>query len=364
MLRPIMIRSDRWQTVVLLFASIVVSLLLGELLVRTFGSDIGRWRLHNFVVDPSLSDSRKRAMQPHPLLGYVPRPGYRWVAADGRSMTFDDEGFRQHHALDPAPANGEPVLVAGDAYAMGEEVSDDETVPAHLEQSLGRPVINAGVSGYGLDQVVLRSEALVPRLKPAVLIVPFIADDVWRAAQRVLWGIPKPYFEIEDGALALRDVPVPPPGDRGLDLFRRIAGYSFLVHTLMRRLGLTAYWYRGQVQQTEPSGADGQQVACMLMHRLAQLAELADTKLRVLVVAEYTPQAWPGQPYHRPEAEVTAAVLACARDAGLETLDVLPALSAEVERVGVERLYRAGYMSDVGNRLIAEQIAGRLGQSL
>jgi hypothetical protein len=132
----------------------------------------------------------------------------------------------------------------------------------------------------------------------------------------------------------------------------------------MRRLGLTAYWYRGQVQHAEPSGADGQQVACLLMQRLAQLAELADTKLRVLVVAEYTPQAWPGQPDHRPEAEVTAAVLACAHDAGLETLDVLPALGAAVARVGVERLYRAGHMSDVGNRLVAEQIAGRLGQPL
>jgi hypothetical protein len=364
MLRPVMVRSDRWQSAVLLLASIVVALLLGEALVRAFASDTGRWRLHNFVVDPSLSDSRHRTMQPHPLLGYVPKPGYRWVAPDGRSMTFDNEGFRQHHALDPAPANGEPVLVAGDSYAMGEEVSDDETVPAHLEQSLGRPVINAGVSGYGLDQAVLRSEALVPRLNPAVLVVPFIADDVWRSAQRILWGVPKPYFEIEDGALALRDVPVPPPGDRELDPFRRIAGYSFLVHTLMRRLKLTAYWYRGQVQQAEPSGADGQQVACLLMQRLAQLAETADTGLRVLVVAEYTPQAWPGQPYHRPEAAVTAAVLACAHDAGLETLDVLPALSAAVARVGVERLYRAGHMSDAGNRLVAEQIAGRLGQPL
>jgi hypothetical protein len=364
MLRPVMIRSDRWQTFVLLLASIVVALLLGEAFARAFGRDSGRWRLENFVIDPSLGDSRRRTTQPHPLLGYVPRPGYRWVAADGRSMTFDDDGFRQHRALDPAPANGEPVLVAGGSYAIGEEVSDDETIPAHLEQNLGRPVINAGVSGYGLDQIVLRSEALAPRLNPAVLVVPFIADDVWRAAQRVLWGVPKPYFEIEDGALALRDVPVPPPVDHALDPFRRIAGYSFLVHTIVRRLGLAAYWYRGRAQQAEPSGADGAQVACLLMHRLAQLAETADARLRVLVVAEYTPQAWPGQPHHRPEAEVTAALLACARDAGLETLDVLPALSAAVARVGVGRLYRGGHMSDVGNRLVAEQIAGQLGQSL
>ncbi|MBN9086977.1 MAG: hypothetical protein J0J01_08725 [Reyranella sp.] len=356
-----MVRSEHWKSFALLIASIVFALLLGELLVRAFGTDAARWRPQNFVVDPSLGDSRLRTMQPHPLLGYVPRSGYRWVGSDGRSVTFDDEGFRQHHALDPAPANGEPLLVTGDSYAMGEEVSDDETIPAHLEQTLGRPVINAGVSGYGLDQVVLRSEALVPRLRPAALVVTFIADDVWRAAQRILWGVPKPYFEIADGTLVLHDEPVPRPADRRLDPFRRVAGYSFLVHTVMRRLGLTAYWYRGQVQHVEPSGADGGQVACLLMQRLAQLA---DTGVRVMVVAEYTPQAWPGQPYHRAEEQVTRPVLACARDAGLQTVDVLPALAAEVARVGIERLYRAGHMSDIGNRVVAEQIAGRLGQPL
>jgi hypothetical protein len=67
------------------------------------------------VVDPSLGDSRHRVMQPDPLLGYVPRPGYRWAEADGRSMTFDDAGFRQHHGLDPAPTNGEPARVTGDS---------------------------------------------------------------------------------------------------------------------------------------------------------------------------------------------------------------------------------------------------------
>jgi hypothetical protein len=360
MLPSAMLRSDGLKTLALTAASVIFALLLGELMVRSFGSDLVRWRLQNFVVDPSLSDSRRRSMQPHPLLGYVPRPGFRWVDGDGRSMSFDDQGFRQHRARDPAPPNGEPVLVTGDSYAMGEEVSDDETVPAHLEQTLGRPVINAGVSGYGLDQIVLRSEALVPRLRPEVLVVTFIADDVWRAGQRILWGIPKPYFEVEQGALVLRNVPVPPPGDRRLDLFRRIAGYSFLVHTAMRRLGLTAYWDRGQVQHVEPSGADGAEVACLLMRRLARLAN----DLSILVVAEYTPQAWPGNPDYRPEADVTAAVLACARDSGLATLDVRPALEAEVKRAGVERLYRLGHMSDIGNRVVAEQIALRLGHRL
>jgi hypothetical protein len=129
----------------------------------------------------------------------------------------------------------------------------------------------------------------------------------------------------------------------------------------MRRLGLTAYWYRGQVQHFEPSGADGRQVACLLMRRLGRLA---GPDLRVLVVAQYTPQAWPGHLYYRPEAEVTGPVLACARDNGLETLDVRPTLAAEVARVGADPLYRAGHMSDLGNRLVAEQIANRLGHPL
>jgi hypothetical protein len=36
------------------------------------------------------------------------------------------------------------------------------------------------VSGYALDQTVLRTKELAPHLKPALIIVSFTAGDIWR----------------------------------------------------------------------------------------------------------------------------------------------------------------------------------------
>ena len=43
----------------------------------------------------------------------------------------------------------------------GDEVDDREAWPAQLQGLLGRRVVNGGVTGYGLDQMVLRAERFV-----------------------------------------------------------------------------------------------------------------------------------------------------------------------------------------------------------
>ena len=57
--------------------------------------------------------------------------------------------------------DGPLTLAAGDSFTFGDEVNDDESWPAALEQLTGRRVINAGVPGFGLDQAVLRAEQLM-----------------------------------------------------------------------------------------------------------------------------------------------------------------------------------------------------------
>jgi hypothetical protein len=62
--------------------------------------------------------------------------------------------------MPPIPADSiaePPVLVTGDSFSEGEEVKDGETWPAYLQGLLRRRVINAGVSGFALDQAVLRT---------------------------------------------------------------------------------------------------------------------------------------------------------------------------------------------------------------
>jgi hypothetical protein len=66
------------------------------------------------------------------------------------------------------------------------------------------------VSGYGLDQIVLRTAQLDAALRPDVIVVSFIADDVRRTELRRIWDFDKPYFELGNGELVLRNSPVRP----------------------------------------------------------------------------------------------------------------------------------------------------------
>ena len=52
------------------------------------------------------------------------------------------------------------LLATGDSFTYGAEAADADTWPARLQGLLHLRVANGGVPGYGLDQIVLRSERL------------------------------------------------------------------------------------------------------------------------------------------------------------------------------------------------------------
>jgi hypothetical protein len=354
------VRREAWIGFSLVLSSIALSFVVAELAVRTLGNDPKRWQWRNFLTNPAVTEGRWRTLQHDPLLGYVPRPGYsgRHNAAHVL-MTFDEHGLRVHDRDRPKPApQMPPILLVGDSYAMGEEVNDDETVAAHLQEMLQRRVLNGGVLGYGMDQIVLRTEALVRQFQPRSVVVSFIADNVRRSQMRMLWGLEKPWFDVVDNGLVLRGVPVPPPALEPLDPVRGVLGYSFLIDVIMRRLELEDWWLKGQPERAEEAHEEGDTVSCLLMERLQRLAK--DHGAHLLLVAQYTPHAWRRQSTEDFEVGVVEPVLACARAAGLSTLDTREAVEAAVRKEGLDRYYVSRHMTADGNRLTAELIAEAL----
>ncbi len=337
----------------LVLGSLIVGLLALELVLRTSYGYLFLWP--NFVVSARtvLAEQDRGRYAHDDQLGYIPRPGFAspWV-------TIGADGLRRTGDL-PA-ATTKPILAVGDSFTFGEELSDHETWPAHLQKVTGRPVLNGGVSGYGFDQAVLRAEALAAVYRPSAIVVSFIADDIRRTEMRRLWSADKPFFDFEGDRLMLRNVPVPVRAEprSTLGFWQRTLGYSFLFEFTLRHLDLLHDWF-GDHLRVSPAGS-GEQLACRLTGRLAELQK--ESGARVLVVAQYDPVVWQDPAFAAEQRRMTAALLGCAKRAGLEVLDTFDVVAAGSGKDGPRGFYGLWHMNDKGNRLIADTVAASLGK--
>lgn len=200
---------------VLLFfeASARLALRSNALFARIAGEDEASWRLRwvtrhekqgriYFEFD-TFSASR----------GWALKPGIRDLPVfQGKILNSNSRGLRGRgeHGYEKPPGVVR-ILVLGDSFTFGEEVSDDETYSYQLGAMLpGVEVLNLGVHGYGHDQMLIYLQEEGVKYQPDVVILGFIADDM----ERNLLGFrdyAKPRFVLEAGRPLLRNVPVPSP---------------------------------------------------------------------------------------------------------------------------------------------------------
>lgn len=342
----------------LLTISFATSLAAMELGLRLWKDDL------TGLPDPSQGVSMIGHLYPgsfDPDLGYTPTPGA--IALNpvwGTSAHILDSGVRSN-GRSRVELSGQPILAVGDSFTYGDEVNDRDTWPAALERSLGRPVVNGGVFGYGFDQIVLRAESLMRDSEADTLVVSLIADDIQRCeySYRYAW---KPYFDLVDGKLVRGNDPVPsqevdPPGE---NLLRRALRWSYLADFALRRLDPGDWLVRGSVRVHRRGG----EVARALMDRLADAAE--SDGFRLLIVIQWLPNT-----------NSRGALLAIerARERGIDLLLIEPLLRAAIDASphGVRDYFNVrsvpgnanqiGHMSAAGNRFIAQAIADRLNQA-
>lgn len=65
------------------------------------------------------------------------------------------------------------ILVLGDSFMMGMNVKSDQTMPAALEQRLGKSyeVYNMGIIGYGPDQSLVQFQTIGKKFKPDIAVL-------------------------------------------------------------------------------------------------------------------------------------------------------------------------------------------------
>jgi|GEM_PF-2871958 len=106
----------------------------------------------------------------------------RWKARSPVAHV-DRNGFRQSGT---GFDNSLPsIYTGGDSYAWGEGVLDSETFSSQLQSALSRHglkynVINGGVPGYGIGQIIDRMEAECEKYNPRYAIFLWVEDDINR----------------------------------------------------------------------------------------------------------------------------------------------------------------------------------------
>ncbi|MFC1829618.1 SGNH/GDSL hydrolase family protein [Thermodesulfobacteriota bacterium] len=337
----------------------LVSILLAfgvlEFAARIYG---GEFDFKNFLGEERTLFSSAYPSEYDPDLGWIPKEGTTITEnVWGKKVTILKNGIRSNgnEELSNSFADAAPVLVVGDSFTFGDQVSDSETWPAILERLLKKRVINGGVFGYGLDQSILRAGKLIDVYRPNTLIVGLIPDDINRCELSKRSAVEKPYFDIVDNRLIPKNVPVPRPSGKAVtDNFRHFLGYSYFVHKIMMRC-CPHYWLMGITWNQFYTGYrihnKGKAVACLLLKKLSVLAQVNDIS-KVYVLVQHTSDLPPDE-----HALMRNLFESCIDEESIRILDLWGALSeVRTQDAKTFKRYYDRHMTYDGNHFVARQL--------
>jgi len=214
-------RSGRISKYLLLVLTFLVSMEVGAHIVLSVNSlrrrlvafDDSSWRLTWIAAHRAHREINGQYAAYHATRGWTLRPDIRDMSVfDGKILNSNSKGLRGKSEYPyERPSEKQRVLVLGDSYTFGDEVSDDETYCHYLEALLpNTEVLNLGVQGYGQDQMLLYLKEEGIKYHPNVVILGFAYLDIYRNLLS-FFGYAKPEFKIVSGSLELTNVPVPAP---------------------------------------------------------------------------------------------------------------------------------------------------------
>jgi len=199
--QPVRVR-ELFQSVFVSLAMALVTLAALELVLRV--ADFRELR--------ESSNERSLKFQYDAELGWIPVPNSSSVITTFRTTHFKHNGLGlrdQEFVLDAKPT----IMVLGDSFVWGLDSEADERFTELLKPRIpDYKILAAGVSGYGTDQEYLLLKRLWPKVKPAVVVLIFCADnDRSDNSTNIRYdNYQKPYFATRpDGSLVLMGQPVP-----------------------------------------------------------------------------------------------------------------------------------------------------------
>ena len=151
---------------------------------------------------------------------FVPNLRARIPGEDGGyQIVTNSSGFRSDFEYAKAKPAHFRILMFGDSYTAGDNVSNEDRYSDQLGKLLGAEVQNYGISGSGTDQHLLVYRKFAKDVEADVVVLCVQIDSFNRIqvshrpvidrVTRKRLRVPKPYFRLVNGRLALHNVPVP-----------------------------------------------------------------------------------------------------------------------------------------------------------
>ena len=295
------------------------------------------------------------------FLGWTQRPNIHDLTGNMNTIDF---GIRKN--TENTKITDNTILAVGSSFTAGSEVRDNESWPAHLEKELNFPVLNAGIGGYGTDQILLRGDMLFDAIKPELVIVSFLQDDIERT-QFSSASRPKPYFKIVNNEL----IYYPPLYVPGL---QKVTNYLLINKTRQVVLKLFSYfnvidhimksnfsyiWYKTSLVNHTKVKTDKVKVTCLLLEKFRK--KIKDSGSELLVLIQYGGAFIEG--FSSPK-KVLKDVVKCSNKLDIVTIDTFKILKGLSERNlnNFKKLYvmsgknKYGHMSSKGNKFISDII--------
>jgi hypothetical protein len=286
------------------------------------------------------------------LLGYVPREGFSAILNiagwNGGKLTIRKDGFRSNGSeLPPLPAE---VLVVGDSFTFGDQVSDNETWPACLERKVGRGVDNGGMSGYGTAQALRRASLKLAEKSYTTLVLSTLVDPYdWNFGRDRLsyrQGWPKPAVIHTKNGIGWSAVPDPNmPGSKFNPLHRETL---YFVYERSEILAEILNWFNivGDLLTTvHPDAADESEIVDWTLRKFSKL----EIKNKMLLLQ------YPRDLGKTEVAERRNLILAVANELSLKVIDTY-----DVLRNGKENElwynYPSFHHTPLGNELVCSYL--------
>lgn len=198
------------------------------------------------------SDTAFLLMEHDPVLGWRMKPNIAarldLVDVEGIPVRGNAHGFWDDDWTSRRPSTRCRVAFLGDSYTWGFGVAREQRFTDLIARA--RPdweVLNLGIPGYGTDQELLAWRAIGRELAPDVVVLVVYTNDYGDNMTSTRGGLPKPYFELRDGKLELRNVPVPPENFWSNGVFTAIApAYASLFASAEERRSRVLHWLAKQ----------------------------------------------------------------------------------------------------------------------